>query len=52
MKKIYQKPTINIVKVKVGNIMVETSNFDPNPEKTNTVNGNQALGRAWDEWDD
>ena len=52
MKKIYQKPAINIVKVKVGNIMVETSNFDPNANSQQTVNGNQALGRAWDEWDD
>jgi hypothetical protein len=51
MKKIYQKPTINIVKVQVNNILT-VSDFNQNPDKTNTVNGSQALGRAWYEWDD
>ncbi len=50
MKKIYQKPTINIVKVKVGNIMNAVSDFE---ETTGTgANANNALGRAWDEWGD
>ena len=52
MKKIYQKPAINIVKVKVGHIMNTGSEFDPNPESTKTVDGSKALGRAWYEWDD
>lgn len=51
MKKIYQKPAINIVKVQVGNIMNPASPFDEhlNPEGKDASN---ALGRAWDEWDD
>ena len=49
MKKIYQKPTINIVKVQVNNILT-VSDFE---ETTGTgANANNALGRAWDEWDD
>ena len=50
MKKIYQKPAINIVKVKVGNLM-EASQFDDQLNKTGKE-GSKALGRAWDEWDD
>ena len=50
MKKIYQKPAINIVKVKVGNLM-EASQFDEqlNP---NGQDASKALGRAWYEWGD
>ena len=51
MKKIYQKPAINIVKVQVNNILT-VSDFDPNANSQQTVNGNQALGRAWYEWGD
>ncbi len=53
MKKIYQKPTINIVKVKVGHIMnIGSEDYNPNPESANKVDGSQALGRAWYEWGD
>ena len=51
MKKIYQKPTINIVKVKVGNIMNPASQFDEQLDTTGKA-GSNALGRAWYEWDD
>lgn len=51
MKKIYQKPAINIVKVKVGNLM-EASQFDDQLNKTTGKDGSKALGRAWYEWDD
>ena len=51
MKKIYQKPAINIVKVQVGNIMNPASQFDDQLD-TQGQSGSQALGRAWDEWDD
>lgn len=50
MKKIYQKPTINIVKVKVGNLM-EASQFEEQLD-TKGKAGSNALGRAWYEWDD
>lgn len=51
MKKIYQKPAINIVKVQVNNILT-VSDFNENPNSQQSVNGSQALGRAWYEWDD
>ena len=50
MKKIYQKPAINIVKVKVGNLM-EASQIDKTLNDTGG-SGTKALGRAWYEWDD
>ena len=50
MKKIYQQPAINIVKVKVGNLM-EASQFDDQLDTTGQK-GSKALGRAWYEWGD
>lgn len=52
MKKIYQKPTINIVKVKVGNIMKPASQIDEHLNPDGQEDASNALGRAWDEWDD